>query len=521
MPSRVGAAAHRVARAVRHPKQDDAKPVLIGLAVGLLVGAVLGAGVVLALHFTNKLPGAGHRQIAPFSGVSDTEAAVLAARFRPWLDFDSAERWRPLNVDSMLNEGTHQLCKRSGTTQCVAVRDGAQFDALVRSTSELGAHLNLAGSDVGQYHGPQKCRSPLLDCGTGPTSAIYYHVTESYDRFYVDYWWYLRDNHVAFSRGLCFSKDLQRAGVCDEHEGDWEGVTVVTPPDDANHVAYVVYAAHKGAFRYAASSLTMTGTGKTRPVVDVANGSHAAYPLACKSEPCFQPVGLAAGGLIDVPEGRSDGRAPWARNADSACDLGGTGSCLISLSSQPWTSWPGQWGDGCESACGGAGDVNSPQSPGLQARYQTPWCSTETIGITCDGRPVSCSDWLGPLVQAVICDPAELSRALASSNEVATGHLGLVVGGKQIIQPTTPGVVQALGDPFQPPATLTAIADGPASEILVRARDNGVTVEDRFANLGLKPGESIPITISPGPNGPIVRAGSSAPVEQRILQAPR
>src|ERR1700760_1260513 len=117
MPSRVGAAVQKVATAVRHPKRDEAKPVLIGLAAGLLVGVVLGAGVVLALHFTNKLGGSGQRRVAPFSGVPDAQAAMLAARFRPWLDFDSAERWRPLNIDSMVNEGTQQFCKGSGNTQ--------------------------------------------------------------------------------------------------------------------------------------------------------------------------------------------------------------------------------------------------------------------------------------------------------------------------------------------------------------------------------------------------------------------
>lgn len=514
MPSGVGAVAHKVARSLRHPVEELGAAAVVGIVVGFLAGAAL----VLVLHLINALPGGERRAVAPFSLVPDAQAAPLAARFRPWLLFDSSEHWEPLTIDSLLDEGTHTFCAHAGSSACTPLANHVAFDTLVRQTGALGAHLNLHGSDVAQYHGPASCAAPLLDCGTGSRSAIYYHVTESNDRFYIDYWWFLRDNHIAISRPLCVSKDLQRAGVCDEHEGDWEGVTVVTPPGDPNQVAYVVYAAHKGAFRYAASSLRMMGPDKTRPVVYVADGSHAAYPIACRHEPCFEPIGLAAAGLVDVPEGRFDGGASWPRNPDDKCDLSGRGSCLLSLSDQPWTNWPGQWGDGCESACGGAGEVNSPQSPGVQARYQTPWCSTETVGTTCDGRAVTCSDWLVPLVQATACDPVELSNGLRSSKTIPVGRLGLVIGGQQLTQPATPGVVQALGAPFQPGASFAAIADGPDTEILVRAQDGGITVEDEFAHLGLKAGQSIEVTISQGTNGPAVLAGTHAPVEERIIE---
>jgi hypothetical protein len=513
-PSRFGPVSGKVRRSLRHPIEE------LGAAtvIGVIVGFAAGAGLILILHLANALPGGGKRVVSPFSEVSDSTAAPLAARFRPWLLFDSAERWRPLNVDGLTDEGTHQFCRGAGSTRCTRVGNHVTFDNFVAQTSELGAHLNLAGRGVAQYHGPEKCTAPQLDCGAGPRSAIYYHVAQSYDRFYIDYWWFLRDNHVGISRSLCFSTDLQKAGVCDEHEGDWEGVTVVTPPGDDNHVAYVVYAAHKGTFRYAATALQMVGENKTRPVVYLADGSHAAYPLACKKEPCFQPTALAAAGLFNVPEGRYDGRASWPRNPDAQCNPTGAGSCLLSLRGQPWTNWPGLWGDGCERACGGTGNVNSPQSPGLQGRFQTPWCSTETVGVTCDGRVVTCSDWLGPLVQAAICDSKKLTTGLRSSSQIAAPRLSLLVGGKQLTQPTTPGVVQALGAPFKPGSSFSAIADGPDSEILVRAEDKGITVEARFAKLGLKTGQQIKVTISRGTHGPTVLAGNRTPLEQRIIQ---
>jgi hypothetical protein len=391
---------------------------------------------------------------------------------------------------------------------------------MAQKTRALGpaTYVDIAGGKVPDYRGPEHCPGRLLDCGIGPRSAIYYHVTESNDRFYIDYWWFLRFNHFSKSgpQISCQSQIARENGVCDEHEGDWEGITVVTPPDDDKQIAYVVYAAHKGTFRYTASQLHLEGG--TRPFVYVGQGSHASYPKACLTGGCTQPSGLAAVGLVDLPEGNYNGKAGWARN-NEACPPNALGSCLQSLVLQPWTNWPGQWGAGCGDTCGGAPGASSPRSPGLQARYQTPWCSTQTGVFSCDGRALACSDWLGPLVAAVACDPAVLSQSLRASNAVSPSELALVIGGKETSQPTTPGVVQALGDPFQPGTAFTVIAGGPTTQILARARQGSVTVEDRFAALPVKAGQRVVVSITAGSDGPTVTVDGHAPIERRILQA--
>ena len=133
---------------------------------------------------------------------------------------------------------------------------------------------------------------------------MYYHVTESNGRFYVDYWWFLRFNHLHLQAGLtCRLQQARESSVCDEHEGDWEGVTVVTPPNDEDHIDYVVYAAHKGTFRYSASQLKFApgtaGRTSTRP--------RAVTPPIQNPAPgdCSQPSGLAVDGLVNLPEGAS------------------------------------------------------------------------------------------------------------------------------------------------------------------------------------------------------------------------
>jgi hypothetical protein len=489
-----------------------------GGIVVFVVGFILGGLVVFGLHQQHWLPGGGTRQVEAFSEVDEALAGELAARFRPWLEFDSGELWRPLRISALLDEGDHRFCTRSAAgPRCVPIQSAAEFDNLTRAAGALGpaTYIDLKGGSVPDYHGPEQC-APLEDCGTKPRSTIYYHVTESNNRFYIDYWWFLRFNH--FPRSLpsfsCHSQTAREADVCDEHEGDWEGVTVVTPPDESDRVDYVVYAAHKGTFRYTASQLQMHEG--TRPTVYVAQGSHASYPVAC-SHDCSQPPGLAVDGLVDLPESNFDGKSGWARNGET-CPANAPGSCLDSLTAQAWTNWPGQWGAGCGDACGKSETASSPRSPGLQSRYQTPWCSSQAGVFTCDGRALRCSDWLGPLVVAVACDPPLLAAGLQANDATEPGKLVLVVNGTERSQETTPGVVQALGSPLHPGDTATVIADSPATQVLVRAEQDGVVVESRFSGLATQAGDRIVVAVTSGSDGPTVLANEQHPVERRILE---
>jgi hypothetical protein len=491
---------------------------LAAFAVGVVVGLLVGGGIVAGLHQAHWLGLGETREVEAFSDVGEPRAGEIAERFRPLLRFDSGERWRPLNVASLLDEAKHRYCTRgAGSDRCTPLGGASDFDGLAKAAAALGptTYLDIAGGKVTDYSGPGHCPS-LQDCGSGPSSAIYYHVTQANDRFYVDYWWFLRFNH--FPRSLpgvsCHSRAARKNGICDEHEGDWEGVTVVTPPDDDARIDYVVYAAHKGTFRYSASLLHLTS--RTRPTVYVAQGSHASYPGPC-SHDCSQPSGLAAEGLVDLPESDFDGTRGWARNGD-ACTPNAAGSCLLALTAQAWTTWPGQWGAGCGDACGGAPDVSSPRSPGLQARFQTPWCSTQNGVFACDSRAQRCGDWLGPLVVAVACDPFLLSRGLRATDAIDAGKLALILRGAELSKATTPGVVQALGDPLRPGDSLTVAADGPATQVLVRAEQAGVVVEARFSGLAAQAGQRIAITVAAGADGPVVLADGRRPVERRILE---
>jgi len=504
-----------------------------GLVV-FLVGLVVGGAIVYGLHKQHWLGNPEKRTPAAFSDVPEPQAGTLAERFRPWLKFDALEKWRPLAISHLFEERidgrpAHEFCVRPAVEPCTPIRSEADFTRLV---TELGApgsstYINLAGSGLEDYHGPVQC-GQLADCSTGPGPAIYYHVTQSNDRFYIDYWWFLRFNNFYRSHPTlsCRSAIARENGICDEHEGDWEGITAVTSPGDDSQLDYVVYAAHKGTFRYPASEIGLHEG--TRPEVYVARGSHASYPQAC-SRDCDQPIGLAAQGLVTLPESSFDGTEGWARNAET-CTANEANSCLLSLprtdhDPQAWTVWQGEWGHGCEEACSNQPGIGSPRSPGVQARYQTPWCSTQGAVFTCDSVALGCSDWLGPLVVAVVCDPAALAEGLESPEEPRPGDLSITVqrrakAAEQTSTETTPGVVQALGDPLAPGDALTVSGGGGGLQVLVRAQQGTHLLEARFDNVNLDVGLEAVVEVEKGRAAPAVRLDGKRPVERRVLKVP-
>jgi hypothetical protein len=501
------------------------------LALGLegllafVVGLALGAAIVYGLHAQNWGGDPQPRRPAAFSEVPEPRAGELGARFRPWLRFDARELWRPLNVSLLFQERirgapAHEFCPTAAASGCTPVGSDAEFRQQTERSATLGgaAHLDLAGNSLRDYRGPRRCDG-LADCGTGPASAIYYHVMQSNDRYYVDYWWFLRFNNFYRSepKKSCANDSARAQGLCDEHEGDWEGVTVVTPPGVEDEIDYVVYAAHKGTFRYSAKQFGRHGT---RPDVFVARGSHASYPQACQTH-CLQPI--AAQGLFTLPEASFDGTVGWERNADT-CEANAPGSCLLALprtdaDPQAWTVWPGLWGANCPDVCRGKpGPPKSARSPGLQARYQTPWCSTQADAFTCDGLALGCRDWLGPLVAVVACDPDALSKGLRNPKGKHVGTIILTVRGEPKTGETTPGVVQAPGDPLAPGDSVTVSGGGPGLQILVRARQGDSVAEVRFADLRLASGEKAVVSVTKGESGPIVQLPGHRPIEKRELE---
>ena len=311
----------------------------------------------------------------PIEAGTPTEDAALAKRFRPVLRFDSREPWRPLNVERFVAETfpdpptRHLICPERG--ECAPIGSTADFAG--------GAiRLDVRGrrSDGADHSAPAGAGCPrdtvLLDC-ENDGSAMYYFVTRQDRRVFVDYWWFLRYNHFPLPlgpRGPCGGRPTPKS----QHEGDWEGVTVVTKFGKPEELDYVVYSAHGHGFRYRG----IAAKPNERPTVFVACGSHASYPRgcaatrgcrqtsACRPNPCRQEAS-------DIAEAPADGARRWHRNDDAECFDARKSACLLPFPAQPataeqatlpaeWTAWAGRWGN-----------ARGPRSPARQGRFIDPW----------------------------------------------------------------------------------------------------------------------------------------------------
>jgi hypothetical protein len=316
------------------------------------------------------------------------DVSQLATDYRPVLKFDSEESWRPLNVDALLLETSggvpaHRLCDgvAEDDLHCTPITSPQQISA---EPNDAKAYVDLAGKQLGgeDYVSPAIKSCPkqdpaLKDCDSGPESTIYYHAVDANGHIYVDYWWFLRYNRFDKSNAseLCRSA-VTRSATCFDHEGDWEGVTLVLSKDAQlpDRLEFVNYAAHEGVFRYRPPQITREGL---RPVVYIANGSHAAYPIACPKN-CDQVNKLFGHAL---PEDNTDGKKPWGGNGDPGA--------LAPLPTNSWGAFAGFWGSRtCDDAFGSCTFGVPPRSPSQQRRFGSAWCySGIGLRLLCDGKP--------------------------------------------------------------------------------------------------------------------------------------
>lgn len=336
---------------------------------------------------------------------------ALALRYRPRLLFDSGERLSvPVDVDSLFSSGQVRLCRDSGG--CAMINDAGE---LINGGRHLrvgiGRKDTVTDPSGSAQDGPPNLppnvpppgfppgASTPVDVGVAPTSLplppvsmpptpppgqdgkLYIHVVRDDARGVValDYWWYLPFNPTpVLSSTFCGPGFSIPALTCFDHESDWEGVTVIlaTEPETGNLAPVVVhYAQHEHVTRYLWSLLTAQWARRgwhpgTRPLVFLARGSHASYPMPCARN-CSQ-----VGSLVRR-EGHHDGGRPWAANRDTRC----SGACVIPIptanggtTSASWNSFNGPWGERrCilhDSYC----DTGSaPTAPSFQGRYECPW----------------------------------------------------------------------------------------------------------------------------------------------------
>lgn len=329
-------------------------------------------------------------------GHGEPKEVALATRLRPRILFDSHERWRPVEVGAFLGErfgdgGGQRLCgRRCGSGRGAGIERlhpgrGAPGYLDVHGGAENGTDYVSASPDC-------RARAPAVDCNSGPRAVVYYRRTTHEGLWYWDYWWFLRYNDYAGPLDKC------NAFNCSDHEGDWEGITVITTPSAEPTIVGAIYAAHRNRIRADAGMVPLSGG---RPLVFVAAGTHGSYPYRC-SVHCRQYAKL--GGTVRLPEGSHDGAAPWGGNAEEDCEKH---TCVRALPeveaaddlalplAGSWAGWPGHWGATCHRGCRFPLLQGSPRSPGLQIRFECPWAVTDRALPAPDGSGLSRSEPVG------------------------------------------------------------------------------------------------------------------------------
>lgn len=299
----------------------------------------------------------------------------LASALRPYLYFDRKERWRPLAVEAFARERfdrriRHRLCTQKKATSCVNLANVAQLKPEAATPTWIDIHGS--GANGKDFESPyRRCHVGLaVDCNGGKGAAIYYRRSAHEGSWYWDFWWFYRYNDYNGHFNEC-------RFYCDDHEGDWEGMVVITTESLEPEITGAIYAAHRDRIFVPGTTLP---TSEGHPLAYVAEGTHATYPFVCAEE-CEQYSGLYEQHL---PEGDHGGQIPWDDNVDTVCEAD---TCVRALPGPPqagrqklpyadsWAAWPGHWGASCKGGCGrpDASTNISPASPGFQTRFRCPW----------------------------------------------------------------------------------------------------------------------------------------------------
>ena len=255
---------------------------------------MLSSGETVTCTFT-------HRALGPRPAAS---AVQLAKQYAPVLRLSSRERYRPLRLEDYLT----RTVLRSGSPPhgSIAQTKPTLFSLPVTSSP---TYLDIRGAEPNSH----ASKYPLIEHQlrlARPRPTVYFHLAyqPNQGRVAIEYWL------------LYLYNDFY-----DQHEADWEGVTVVLENGAPLGAAY---SQHQGRKWIAWSDLRKTAT---HPVVYVARGSHADYPKSGRYSihVCWTTRHgrrCAPTPRVDVADGRGSALAPAAYDLQPFAGTGYTGS---------------------------------------------------------------------------------------------------------------------------------------------------------------------------------------------------
>src|SRR6266404_1105286 len=255
---------------------------------------VLSSGETITCTFT-------HRALGPRPAAS---AVQLAKQYAPVLRLDSGERYNPLRLEDYLS----RTVLRSGSPPhgTIAQTQPTLFSLPITSSP---TYLDIRGAEPNLLASKYSAIEQQLRLAR-PRPTVYFHLAyePSQSRVAIEYWL------------LYLYNDFY-----DQHEADWEGVTVVLENGAPLGAAY---SQHQGR-KWIAWSALSTSVG--HPVVYVARGAHAQYPKAGRYS--IRVCWTTAYGRrcsptprVDVANGSGSALAPAAYDLQPFAGIGYTGS---------------------------------------------------------------------------------------------------------------------------------------------------------------------------------------------------
>lgn len=433
----------------------------------------------------------------------ESENLRLARDFRPrWL-FDTSESFRPLNIESFFSDSTVRWCKYAGSDSCQRVRsvhDAMKATLNQPASQRAGSHLDINGKQGAEsrYYGEDE----------GVKRAVYAYASVVGGYRLLDFWAYYRYNHAPYQKFYY-----------DEHEGDWEGLTVALPANKSNPstFSFVSFAEHAQRFRYLPDVLSCDGgtscNGRSKHInAFVADGTHATYPAACRAVTtgnsnalyqfhlCAQSAAhhVPVFGYSNLPEGGFDGRKPWLNNYRRDVVLPFP-DAVPNTFTGAFTTWPGNWNSSTRVK------VNSP---GNQERFEFPMrfvCSDRTyfgnnsrdpfgFSKTCgpefraaaaptpsavDQDTGGCAPWAGSFVTISVCDARSVNKALKDGTLERDDTFHVAAGGRPADAAT--GITQVGGTALSTDeqAAITGVSTA-GTQVFARVGDGTSEAELHF-----------------------------------------
>jgi hypothetical protein len=255
--------------------------------------------------------------------------ARLLAKFQPVTKFDSAESFRPTNVESFIADSS--LERFIGGTWVPIDPDPTPATL---PTSGAGWRLNQSSCVPYAAIGGLSCYAAAWSAHDAP-QVVYGRVARLDTRIVLQYWYFYYDNLYSYTHT---PSDF----IWQSHEGDWEVVNVVLRAGDDDPL-YVGYSQHCGGQQRAWSKVRRWRG--THPIVYVAAGSHANYlssgnhviDLSCL--PAEVHAFLQANNIH--PLDYADGSA-----LSGPAALGADVTSIAAINGGPsWVAFPGFWGE--------------------------------------------------------------------------------------------------------------------------------------------------------------------------------